>query len=158
LAEPLNHYNSRFDEESATLRVELDGIDAELDRIAEAIMAGIPSLTVRQRLNQRMAELEARKQELAPQLVPLTEAAEALVEQLEAIRATIEQADAAAKAQLLDAFVERVLPHFDGEPQPGKERGITFEFIPRKAQAEGITLPMKIGGIRRGRGSSPPRG
>ena len=71
-------YNRSFEKSVKDLRAELSRADAELGRIAKAIMDGIPSETVRRSLNARMGELEARKRELETKLVPLTEIARRL--------------------------------------------------------------------------------
>ena len=146
-------YNRAFDESVKDLRGELSEIDAELGRIAKAIMDGIPSETVRRSLNARMGELESRKRELEPKLVPLTGTAQTLIDQLHAIRETIEQTDSVAKAKLLDSFVERVIPHFQGDPIPGRERDIIFEFVPLHAARNVMPDPMKVRGDRTDRGS-----
>jgi hypothetical protein len=150
-------YNRSFDESVKELRGEVASMDAELARIAKAIMDGIPSETVRRSLNVRMGELEARKRELEPRLVPLTGTAQALIDQLHAIRETVEQADTVAKAKLLDSFVERVIPHFEGDGGSGKERDISFEFVPMHAARNVMPEPMKLRGDRRDKGSWPPR-
>lgn len=149
-------YNQAFEAGVKDARAELDRIDAELQRIADAILGGIPSETVRRTLNARMAELELKKRELNPKLVPLTATAESLIDQLHAIRGTIEQSDSAAKAKLLDSFVDRVVPRFEGEAGSGRERPVTFEFVPKHAARNVLPEPMKICGTRTGKGSSPP--
>jgi DNA invertase Pin-like site-specific DNA recombinase len=151
-------YNRTFEESVKDLRKELGSIDAELARIAKAIMDGIPSETVRRTLNARMGELEGRKRELEPRLVPLTGTAQALIDQLHAIRETVEQTDTVAKAKLLDSFVERVVPHFQEDAGQRKERDVTFEFVPMHAARNVLPEPMKVRGDRTDRGSWPQRG
>jgi hypothetical protein len=151
-------YNRSFEESVKDFRAEVTTIDAELARIAKAIMDGIPSDTVRRTLNARMGELEGRKRELEPSLVPLTGTAQALIDQLHAIRETVEQTDTVAKAKLLDSFVERVVPHFHEDAGQRKERDVTFEFVPMHAARNVLPEPMKVGSDRTGRGSWTPPG
>src|SRR5262249_40570079 len=89
--------------------------------------------------------------------VPLTGTAQALIDQLLAIRETVEQTDTVAKAKLLDSFVERVIPHFEGDAGSGKERDISFEFVPMHSARNVMPQPMKLRGDRRGTGSPPRR-
>jgi hypothetical protein len=149
----IEFYNKSFAENSGQLQKELAAIDGELDRIAQAIIEGIPSQTVRGRLNQRMAELEARKREISPRLVPLTETVQTLMGQLQSMQATLETANTAAKARLLDSFIDRVLVSFEGELVPGRGRDVVFEFQPKGTAREVMPQPMKLVGAPRGRGS-----
>jgi len=150
-------YNRAFEKGATETRAELEAIDSELHRITDAILGGIPSETGRRNLNARMAALEAKKRELGPKLVPLTATAESLIEQLQAIRQTIEQSDSAAKAKLLDSFIDQVIPRFDGDAVAGKERSVTFEFVPKHAARNVMPEPMKIGSDRTGTDSWHPR-
>jgi hypothetical protein len=103
----LEEYNRDFEIHTAGLRNELKDLDAELGRIAQTLMAGVPSVTVRGYLDARMRQLEARKSEITPQLVPLSTSAASLQEQLDAIRRAIDDADWCRVAEFLDKFVEK---------------------------------------------------
>jgi hypothetical protein len=162
-------YARDFTARSEGFRREAEAIDAELRRIADAVLGGIPSQTVRDHLNKRMAELEARKRELQPLLAPLTERVDVLLDQLRAIRQTIERAEATDLARLLDAFVDRIVPVFDvKEGKGGKRRAVVrgFYFHPKEtppaanvlsqAVYVGVGEAMEKPGDRTGRGSSTP--
>jgi hypothetical protein len=100
-------------------------------------------------LNARAAELEQKKTQLELKLVPLTTTLLGLLEQLEAIRKTIIEGTEADRAALLDAFLETVVPHFQGEATKGHGRDIEFEFRPkdsgRKFMPESMRVAMKEG-------------
>jgi DNA invertase Pin-like site-specific DNA recombinase len=151
----IEFYNKNFEQQRTRLQPELAKIDAELARIADAIAQGIPSQSVRQRLNDKMAELERRKQTISAELVPCTAVADQLMGQLREIRKTIETSDVTAKAKLLDTFIEKVVPRFEGNADPGKERPVAFEFIPKSLGQNVMQQPMKIGTDRTDRDSSP---
>ena len=150
----IEFYNHRFEEETASHKKEMASVNAELDRIAETLMAGVPSERVREALNRRMAVLDEQAKVLQPKLIPLTDTVNALTDQLRAIRKSIEVSDGNAKAKLLDSFIDHVMPHFVGEPIPGHGRAIDFEFFPKNAANNVMPQPMKIDGSRTGRGSS----
>lgn len=157
--EIFSEYDRTFQQNNAALRAELDQINVKLENIATQIEQGIPSATVRNRLNQRMAELETRKAELEPKLTPLTSKAKAIIDQLVALKDTIERADTAKRAALLDSFIEEVHPIF--EVRQGKKRKayVTgFKFIPRETAKKIMPEELEIGTIRRGTGSSPQPG
>ena len=119
----------------------------------------MPSVTIRQHWCKRAGELEERKKAVtAPRLVPITDTVTALTEQLAAIRSSMQDADAAAKASLLDRYIDRVLVHFEADPIPEHRRPITLEFIPRNTAENFLPAPMKLSDIRRGTGSSPQPG
>ena len=157
-------YNRAHANRTRAHRQELDEIDAELSRIGGLLLEGIPSPTVKKQLFGRMAELEKRKREIEPQLVPLTARAETLIQQMEAIGKTIETANVAARARLLDSFIERVVPRFDVEHVgPSHRRRAVLrsvEFIPRTTETARNILPqvMEIGATHTGTGSSRRRG
>jgi predicted site-specific integrase-resolvase len=142
-------YSIKFRVSSSDAQDELESINAELDRIAQAIMDGVASKTVRDKLNARAAELEQKKTQLELKLVPLTTTLLGLLEQLEAIRKTIIEGTEADRAALLDAFLETVVPHFQGEATKGHGRDIEFEFRPkdsgRKFMPESMRVAMKEG-------------
>ena len=127
----LVYYQARFVKEGEQARERLIIIDAELDRITQAIMDGIPSQTVKDKLNQRMHALEHEKAKLQSTLVPLTAKAETLQARLHAIKRTIEQNQEMDIARLLDSFLERVEVVFEGDYKVGCERPISFRFVPR---------------------------
>src|SRR6185369_12271204 len=82
----------------------------------------------------RLSELEAKKTELTPRLVPLTDTANGLLAQLGSLRESLEAADKGKTTRLLDMFLERVVPVFEVREIRGKRRtvltGVRFE--PRK--------------------------
>jgi hypothetical protein len=149
LEETLRVYNLQFAISSEAAQDDLKAVNAELDRIAQAIMDGVSSKTVRDKLNSRAAELEQKKTQLELKLVPLTTTLLSLLEQLEAIRKTIIEGTEADRAALLDAFLETVVPHFQGEATKGHGRDIEFEFRPkdsgRKFMPESMRVAMKEG-------------
>lgn len=147
-----------------SLRQELEGIDREQQRLGNLLLEGIPSETVKKQLFTRLAELEARKKKIEPQLVPLTAQANVLREQLHSISCTIESTEKAGLARLLDKFVEKAIPRFEiltVGPQK-KRRAIlrSVEFIPRQNEAARSILPvaMELGATRTDMDSSPPPG
>ena len=113
--------------------------------------------TIYARLEKRAAELEQRKAEIEPRTVPLTDKAKAIMEQLAGIKATIRQADKLKKAELLDAFLERVVPIFDVQEQGEKKKRravvVGFKFFPRKEAGKIMPDTMELRHIRTGRGS-----
>jgi DNA invertase Pin-like site-specific DNA recombinase len=147
-------YDLRFDESSAGVRSELERIEADLHRIADVIMEGVPSQTVRAKLNQRMANLEARKTELKPLTASVTSTIRVLQDQLMAVRKTIVDADTLAVSRILGSLVEKVFVHFVGELIPGRARPVTLEFVPKETACNFMPQPMKIGDNPKGRGSS----
>jgi DNA invertase Pin-like site-specific DNA recombinase len=158
-------YNRHFAERSQGFQAEMEAIEAELGRIAQALAEGIPSQTVRQHLNNRMGQLEARKTELAPNFVPLTAQADAIRDQLRAVRQTIEKADRLDLARLLDSFIEAVYPIFGPRKESSRGPLLGFRFEPRKTTAarnilpEGVSIDvMELGATRTGTGSSTPPG
>jgi DNA invertase Pin-like site-specific DNA recombinase len=157
-------YNRIHVRKTQDLRQELEDIDQELMRIGNVLLEGIPSQTVKKRLFDRMAELEARKKIVEPQLVPLTARAETVIAQMEAIRGTIEGTERVARAQMLDSFIEKVIPHFDVEyVGPNRRRRAVLrsvKFIPRESGAARnvLTEAMEIGAAHTDRDSSPRPG
>jgi DNA invertase Pin-like site-specific DNA recombinase len=151
------YYNSNFEADAKNVQGELQSIDSELENITQAIIGGIPSATVRSGLNKRMSELETRKTELKSKLVPLTSSVESLVEQVQMVQRSIDQTDAAARAKVLDLFIDRVVPKFGGDAVAGRERDVSFEFFPRDAQ-DVLAGPMEIRSAPTGTGSWRPRG
>ena len=146
-------YNARFERESGGARAELAQIDQELDNIVTAISGGIPSPTVRDKLNTKMTALEERKRALTAKLVPLTLTVEALTDQLKAVRSMIDEVKGDALARVLDTFIDRVEVAFEGEPVRGHGRPVTLTFVPREGSVDVLTQPMKISPVRRGMGS-----
>jgi Resolvase, N terminal domain/Recombinase/Recombinase zinc beta ribbon domain len=151
-------YNLDFSKTRGGAQEKLADVEAELERIALALMGGIPSATVRTALDKRMVELEETKRELTSKLVPLTATAEVLREQLRAIRSLIDDASGNSLASLLDAFIERVNVAFEGEPVAGHSRPLALEFVPRNSATNVLSEPMKLFPIRTDRGSSRPPG
>lgn len=134
-------------------------IEEELERIGQLLLEGIPSQTVKKKFYERLAELEARKRSIEPMLIRPTDRALAVVDHLKAIRQMIGEAQAVSLANLLDTFVEKVIPRFDVRiVGKGKRRAIlrAVEFIPRKtAQAhEFMPSAMEIGVTHTGTGST----
>ena len=144
------------------LKEELADIERQLDTIADELAKGIPSQHVRNNLNNKMTKLEARKAELEPKLVPLTDKATAIIEQLTAIKETVVTANRLHRANLLGAFIEKVVPIFEIQEKckDGKRRAYVrgFTFFPKEQASKVMPEAMKIGAIRTGTGSSPPRG
>lgn len=138
-------YNQNFAQQTDGLKDELAQIDRELGNIAEAIAGGIPSATVRDRLNARMGQLETRKADILPKLVPLTGKVDALLEQLASIRRIIDEGNRTLVGRLLDTFVERVIPHFEIQLQGRKRKRVAFlrslEFVPRETAPAKHVLP-----------------
>jgi hypothetical protein len=157
-------YNRVHARRTQELQQEKDAIEQELLRIGNLLLEGIPSQTVKRQLFDRMAVLEARKKTIEPQLAPFTAQAQTVIEELKGIRRTIESTETAAKARLLDSFVEKVIPHFDvQEVGPQKKRRTRLRsvgFIPRQTEEARSVLPeaMEIGARHTDRGSSPPPG
>jgi DNA invertase Pin-like site-specific DNA recombinase len=140
-------YARDFAERSAALRREMEEIDGELRRIAQEVAGGIPSRTVREHLNRRMIELERRKGEMEPQLVPLTGRADELLDQLKTIRQTIERAEKGDLARLLDAFVDKIVPIFDVKREKGGRRRAVvrgFEFHPKQTPGASNDLDRPV--------------
>ncbi len=148
-------YESRFAEATEELRAEAADIDRQLETIADEIARGIASQTVRNRLNKKMVDLEARKAEIGPKLVPLTAQANAILDQLRTIRQTIEATDTLERAQLFDTFLKAVVPDFELRKGKGRQRGhrIAFTFVPRETAKKIMPEPMKISVSHTGRGS-----
>jgi hypothetical protein len=155
-------YDKGFSKRTAPLRKELAEIEDELANVAVALPAQISRPTIYQRLTERADELERKKAEIEPQLVPLTDKARAILNELASIKATIEGADKAKKASLLDSFVEAVVPVFDvktvGKKKSRRVEVVGFRFVP-KAGNSVLSTEMKVVVARTGRDSSrPPAG
>jgi hypothetical protein len=157
-------YNQVHARRTKELHEERDALEQELLRIGTLLMEGVPSPTVKKQLFNRMAELEARKKTIEPQLVPFTAQAQAVMGELQGIRRTIESAETAARARLLDSFIEKVIPRFEvQEVGRKKQRRTTLrsvEFIPRQTEEARNVLPeaMEIGAARTDTGSWPRPG
>ena len=150
-------YEREFALKSSKLKAELGQIDSEIGRIGDEILK-VPSETLRKKWYTQLGDLEARKREIEPQLVPLTSKAEALMDQLRAIRQTIKDAEGMKVAKLLDSFIERVEPQFE-ERGSGKTRKVARFFTGAKfhgkSTAEGfLPGPCIFGASRMGKGSS----
>ncbi len=155
-------YARQFEADAAPLVKELADINDELEGIALELPKQRMKPTIYARLEKRAAELEARKADIEPRTIPLTDKAKAILEQLAGIKATIRQTDKAKKAELLDAFLERVYPIFDvQETGPKKKRRavvVGFRFVPRKDAEKIMPDTMEYRHSRTGTGSSrPPR-
>ena len=159
----VEEYNRIYAGRTIALREELERIERELKRLGDVLVEGIPSQTVKKHLFARMAELEARKKAIEPELIPLTARADVILEQLRSIRRVIGEIHSTAVAGLLDTFIEKVIPRFDIEHiGPKKQRRAilrTVEFIPKKTSEANNILPqaMEVCGAHTGRGSSRPR-
>jgi Resolvase, N terminal domain/Recombinase zinc beta ribbon domain/Recombinase len=154
----LTFYNAKFAEATKAAKSELVDVESELERIALTLMRSVPSATVRGTLDKRMSVLEDSKRTLTSMLVPLTTKAAVLKEQLQALHANIEESKGDTVARLLDTFVDRVCPRFEGEPIKGHARPLSVEFMPKDASGRILTEPMKFFPSRMDTDSSPPPG
>jgi len=156
LEQAIELYNQIYAHKTEDFEREITSIEEELERIGQLLLEGIPSQTVKKKFYERLAELEARKRSIEPMLVRTTDRAEMLIEQLKAIRQTISDAQTVSLANLLDTFVEKVIPRFDVRiVGKGQRRAIlrAVEFIPRKTTRAKEVMPsaMEIGVTHKGR-------
>ncbi len=155
-------YNQIYAHKTEDYEREISEIEGELERIGQLLLEGIPSQTVKKKFYDRLAELEARKRLIEPMLIRVTDRAEAVIEQLKATRQTISEAQTVSLANLLDTFIEKVIPRFDVRiVGKGQRRAIlrAIEFIPRKTPQAHEVMPtaMEIGVTHRGKDSWPQR-
>lgn len=159
-AEAFDTYDREFTARTAPLKAELAEIETQLGDIADTIFENRNRPTIKQKLTDKADQLERRKSEIEPQLVPLTTHARSIVEQLRGIKATIEGTDRAKKTSLLETFVEAVYPIFDvktvGKKKTRRVTTIGVRFVP-KAGNKVLASEMKVLVARRGRGSSTRR-
>jgi DNA invertase Pin-like site-specific DNA recombinase len=147
-----------------SMRQELERLVGELERIGALLLDGIPSQTIKKQLYDRSAVLESRKAEIEAQLVPVTDQARRLRERLHSLRDMIDGVETTETAQLLDTFVEKVVPQFEvtfvGPRRRRRAILRSVRFIPRQTESARSVLPsaveMEIGATRTGTGSSPP--
>ena len=152
-------YGRHFEAEAITLREELQVIVEELEGIALELPKQRNKPTIYNRLERRAQELESRKGEIEPRTVPLTDKARAIIKQLAAIKKTIRDTDKSRKGELLDTFIEQVIPIFDvkickDEVRRAYVKG--FQFIPKKEAGNIMPQAMEIGNSRTDTDSSRP--
>ena len=151
-------YGRHFEAEAVTLREELQATVEELEGIALELPKQRNKATIYNRLERRAQELELRKAEIEPRTVPLTAKARTIIQQLAAIKKTIQDTDKARKGELLDTFIERVIPIFEVKNCRDNVRRAYvkgFRFIPKKEAGSIMPQAMEIGDSRKGTGSSP---
>lgn len=147
-------YDAEHNAAAEGLRQELETINEELDAISEEIvLQRRKNASLAERLDKRAVALDARKREIEPQLVPMTERARAIMEQLDAIRQTITQADKLRVAQLLDSFVEKVYPVFEvqttkSKTKPRRTQVVGFRYIPKSTAKQVLAEEMKVSSSR----------
>jgi Recombinase zinc beta ribbon domain/Resolvase, N terminal domain len=141
-------YDRKYEATVAELRVELASLQEKLEAITDLMLSQRKSPTIMQKLEGDAARLEARKKEIEPQLSPMTAKVRATLVQLENIRQTISAADKLKTAQLLDSFVERVVPIFDvqqvGPNKTRRTKVVGFSFHPRESARHVLSEVMKI--------------
>jgi hypothetical protein len=152
-------YDELFERETAPLKAELATIEQELEDIALELPRQRRNPTIYDKISQQAGRLEARKAEIIPKLVPMTQKARAILDQLTAIKETVDGADKMKVAELLDSFIERVEPIFDvkqvGQSKKRRTQVTGFRFKPRETASKVLPDEMEIGFSRTGTGSSP---
>lgn len=152
------NYDRRFKEETQALKQEHEDIVAEINKIGD-LLEKVNSETLERRWLGKLQELEARKKEIEPRLIPLTAKARGVMEQLNAILQTIEQTDARGIGRLLDMFIEKVIPIFDVKQVGSKKKRVAvvtgFRFVPRTTAKKVMPEPMEIALAPKDKDSSP---
>lgn len=146
-----------FAADAVELKRELQNIDEELCGIALELPKQRSKPTIYGRLEQRAQELEIRKAEIEPRTIPLTSKAKLILEQLNAIKRTIMDTEKARQGELLETFLEKVIPIF--EIKTSKKDNVRrayvkgFTFIPKKGSENVMPQAMEIGYSRTDMGS-----
>ncbi len=155
-------FDRDFEVSAAALRVELAAIKEKLEGIADLMLSQRKNPTIHQKLEADASNLESRRRVIEPQLTSMTEKARATLAQLENIQQTIIAADKFKTAQLLDSFVERVVPIFEvqkvGQKKKRRTKVVGFSFHPRDSARHILSEVMKIEFARTGTGSWPRTG
>lgn len=158
-AEEFAAYDQLFERETAPLRAELASIEQDLEDIALELPRQRRNQTIYDKMNERAGRLEARKAEIKPKLVPLTEKARAILDQLTGIKETVDEADKSKMADLLDSFLERVEPIFEvkqvGQQKRRRTEVVGFRFVPRETARKVLPEVMEIGISRTYMGNTP---